>query len=57
MILFIWTNSATNALSDVYAMGGEVLCINIVCFPSDMDMEVLKGILKGGADKVREAGV
>ena len=49
--------AATNALSDVYAMGGEVLmALNIVCFPSDMDMEVLKGILKGGADKVREAG-
>ena len=50
--------SATNALSDVYAMGGEPkTCLNIVCFPKGkMDIEVLGEILKGGADKVKESG-
>jgi selenide,water dikinase len=50
--------SATNALSDVYAMGGEPkTCLNIVCFPKGkMDIEVLGEILKGGADKVMESG-
>ncbi len=50
--------SATNALSDVYAMGGEpTTCMNIVCFPKGkMDIQVLGKILKGGADKVRESG-
>jgi selenide,water dikinase len=50
--------SATNALSDVYAMGGEPkTCMNIVCFPKDkMDMEILGEILKGGAEKVKESG-
>lgn len=50
--------SATNALSDVYAMGGEPkTCMNIVCFPKGkMDIEILGEILKGGADKVKESG-
>jgi selenide,water dikinase len=50
--------SATNSLSDVYAMGGEPkTCMNIVCFPKGkMDIEVLGQILKGGADKVKESG-
>jgi len=50
--------SATNALSDVYAMGGEpTTAMNIVCFPKGkMDIQVLGKILKGGADKVHEAG-
>jgi len=50
--------SATNALSDVYAMGGEPkTCMNIVCFPKDkMDIDILGEILKGGADKVKESG-
>jgi selenide,water dikinase len=50
--------SAANALSDVYAMGGEPkTCMNIVCFPKGkMDIEVLGEILKGGADKVKESG-
>jgi selenide,water dikinase len=50
--------SAANALSDVYAMGGEPkTCMNIVCFPKGkMDIEVLGEILKGGADKVTESG-
>ena len=49
--------AATNALSDVYAMGGEVIsALNIVAFPENMDLETLHQILKGGAEKVHEAG-
>ncbi len=49
--------AATNALSDVYAMGGEVLmALNIVCFPEKMDINILGEILRGGAEKVAEAG-
>ena len=49
--------AAANALSDVYAMGGEVkTALNIVCFPERMDLNVLGAILRGGADKVIEAG-
>ena len=49
--------AATNALSDVYAMGGEPkIALNIVCFPENVDPDVLGEILRGGADKVREAG-
>ena len=44
--------AATNALSDVYAMGGEVIsALNIVAFPENMDLEILHQILKGGAEK------
>jgi len=51
--------AATNSLSDVYAMGGKPLtAMNIVCFPIDtMDITVLKDILRGGVDKMAEAGV
>ncbi len=51
--------AAANALSDVYAMGGKPLtALNIVCFPiKKMDISVLKDILKGGIDKMMEAGV
>lgn len=49
--------AATNSLSDVYAMGGEPrLAMNIVCFPDCLDPSVLTEILKGGYDKVKEAG-
>jgi selenide,water dikinase len=50
--------SATNSLSDVYAMGGDPkTCMNIVCFPKGkMDIAILGEILKGGADKVKESG-
>ena len=49
--------SAANALSDVYAMGGEVaLALNISAFPVDMSEERIEVILRGGADKVAEAG-
>jgi selenide,water dikinase len=51
--------AAANSLSDVYAMGGEPkTAMNIVCFPKGkMDLRVLAEVLKGGADKAREAGV
>ena len=49
--------AAVNAMSDVYAMGGQVtLALNIACFPSNMPPDMISAILKGGADKVREAG-
>lgn len=49
--------AAANSLSDVYAMGGKpILALNIVCFPSCLSMDILAQILKGGADKVKEAG-
>ena len=49
--------SAANSLSDVYAMGGEPkLAMNIVCFPNCLSTDVLAEILKGGHDKVKEAG-
>lgn len=49
--------AATNALSDVYAMGGEpTVAMNIVGFPSCLPPVVLKEILRGGAEKVKEAG-
>ncbi len=49
--------AAANALSDVYAMGGKPLvAMNIVCFPDCLDPSVLKDILLGGADKVKESG-
>ena len=49
--------AASNSLSDVYAMGGKpTVAMNIVCFPSCHDMNVLSEILKGGMDKVKESG-
>jgi len=49
--------AAANALSDVYAMGGEaVLALNICAFPGSLPLEVTQAILRGGADKVAEAG-
>src|SRR5262249_37098472 len=49
--------AAANALSDIYAMGGDpLLCLNLVAFPDDLDPAILGEILRGGADKVREAG-
>jgi selenide,water dikinase len=51
--------AVANALSDVYAMGGSPLtALNIVCFPQKvMDISVLRDVLKGGMDKMHEAGV
>ncbi len=49
--------AATNALSDIFAMGGEVkTALNIVCFPEDMSLNVLGEIMRGGSEKVIEAG-
>ena len=49
--------AAANSLSDVYAMGGKpILALNLVCFPNTLSAEVLEQILKGGSDKVLEAG-
>jgi selenide,water dikinase len=49
--------AAANAMSDVYAMGGEVLfALNLAAFPDDLDRSILTEILRGGAEKVREAG-
>lgn len=49
--------AAANSLSDVYAMGGRpVTAMNIACFPTNQPMDILKEILRGGADKVAEAG-
>ena len=49
--------AAANALSDVYAMGGEPkLCLNIMAVPKDMSPEAVHDLLRGGYDKVYEAG-
>lgn len=49
--------AAANSLSDIYAMGGKpVLAMNVVGFPDCLDRKVLNQILKGGNDKVKEAG-
>lgn len=49
--------AAANALSDVYAMGGQPLfVINLAAFPDDLPADVIREILRGGAEKVREAG-
>jgi selenide,water dikinase len=50
--------AATNALSDVYAMGGRPLsALNIVAFPEDLDLSILAQILEGGASVARDADV
>ncbi len=51
--------AATNALSDVYAMGGRPLfALNIAGFPNtELPLEVLHEILRGGAEKAKEAGI
>ncbi len=49
--------AAANALSDIYAMGADVkTALNIVCFPEEMDLNILGQILLGGSEKVQEAG-
>jgi len=49
--------AAANAMSDVYAMGGEVLlALNVAAFPPKLPGEILAEIFRGGADKVKEAG-
>ena len=51
--------AAANSLSDIYAMGGKPLtAMNIVCFPiKSLDSSVLGSVLRGGVEKMREAGV
>ena len=49
--------AAANALSDVYAMGGTPLAaMNLVCFPAGNEIPILREILRGGLEKVKEAG-
>lgn len=49
--------AAANALSDIYAMGGNpAVAMNLLCFPSCLDISVMREILAGGYDKVKEAG-
>jgi selenide, water dikinase len=51
--------ASANALSDVYAMGGTpITAMNLVCFPAaSMDLSMLAEVLRGGADKLKEAHV
>jgi selenide,water dikinase len=50
--------AAANALSDIYAMAGKpFLALNIAALPPDLPVEISAEILRGGAEKVREAGV
>lgn len=50
--------AAANSLSDVYAMGGQpFLALNIAALPLDLPVDISREILRGGADKCREAGV
>jgi selenide,water dikinase len=50
--------AVANSLSDVYAMGGHpLIALNIVGFPAGLDKDILGRILRGGADKAKEAGV
>ena len=50
--------AAANALSDVYAMGGEPkLAMNVMCINSQMGKDAVRAILQGGYDKAYEAGV
>jgi selenide,water dikinase len=49
--------AAANAISDIYAMGATpIFAINVVAFPDDLPGEILAEILRGGGEKVREAG-
>ena len=51
--------AAANSISDIYTMGGKpITAMNVVCFPSEkMDISILREILRGGLDKMQEAGV
>jgi selenide,water dikinase len=49
--------AAANAMSDVYAMGGQVLfALNVAAFPANLPPDMITEVLRGGAEKVREAG-
>ena len=50
--------AAANSLSDIYAMGGRpFLALNVAALPPDLPIEISAAILRGGAEKCREAGV
>jgi selenide, water dikinase len=50
--------AAVNALSDVYAMGGQpIMALNLLCFPEDLPKRILAKVLEGGMDVAIEAGV
>lgn len=50
--------AAANSLSDVYAMGGKpFLALNVAAFPPNLPPDVVEEIIRGGAEKAREAGV
>jgi selenide, water dikinase len=50
--------AVANSLSDIYAMGGTpALALNIAAFPADLPVELISEILRGGAEKARDAGV
>jgi selenide,water dikinase len=49
--------AAANSMSDIYAMGGEVLlALNVAAFPADFPPEIVAAVFEGGATKVGEAG-
>ncbi len=49
--------AATNAVSDIYAMGGRpICCVSIVAYPAKADLDALAAIMRGGAEKMRAAG-
>ena len=49
--------AATNAVSDIYAMGGRpICCVSVVAYPASGDLDALTAILTGGAHKMQEAG-
>lgn len=49
--------AAANSMSDVYAMGGKPICaLNIIGFPPKLDISILEEIVRGGSNKVKEAG-
>jgi len=49
--------AATNAISDIYAMGGRpICCVSIVAYPAKGDLDALASIMTGGASKMQEAG-
>src|SRR5436190_2767074 len=49
--------AAANAMSDVYAMGGEVLfALNIVAWPEDLSLDALERLMQGAVDKIAEGG-
>ena len=50
--------AAANSLSDIYAMGGQpFLALNVAALPGDLPAEISREIIRGGAEKAREAGV